>query len=251
MQRKFISVGICLLATCSIAFAQTVVHPQSTLSVALEMAAKLDSDSSDFEYAAQQIALSYWKRGDAAQAFEQVDKLPTDKRLELLSGLAKTAVADGRTELALSACTRGLNLVDSDESLKDARSVRELARSSAEAGDVEKALKYADMLDEGSENKASTLVFVASALARRREKDRAIPILDLAIKQLDGFDEDEERQFVWVVEMASMVFLRLDERQRALALAERANEFVIAQREPQKWDVEAVALLFARLGDFR
>jgi hypothetical protein len=104
-------------------------------------------------------------------------------------------------------------------------------------------------LDEGSARKAFAQVALAEAWAAGKEKDRAIALLDQAIKQSDSFDDEERNELIDLLTSAVKVFVTLGEKDRAVKLASRADELLLSEQEPTKADRSRVALSFARLGD--
>jgi hypothetical protein len=220
------------------------------VTAALRLSAKLTRDSYDHERATKAIATSYWRRGDYDSAFAQIETLQPGEQVEQLGYCTSLAIKSGETDAARRALNRALKLIVSQE--EDSRRTgfgAYLADLAVEINDLELASRFTDTLDEGSTLKAGTLVSLAEARAQRGEKDKAVALLDLAIRQSDLFDEDERSETVAVLTSAANAFVTLGEKESATKLANQVNEFLLTQEDPQDSNGEQVGGSFARLGE--
>jgi len=209
-----------------------------------------NKDSYDYWRATQTVALSYWRHGDYKSAFAQIDNLaPSEQERQFLNFIS-LAIKSRQPEPARSALDRALKLVTSgDEDAHDTAFIRDFARFAVEVDDLDLASRFTEALDEGSALRAFALVSLAEARAKRGEKDKAISLLDQAIKQVDSFDDGERDELIDLYADGVKVFINLDEKERANDLASRANELFLSQEKPSWQDRSQVALSFARLGD--
>ena len=104
------TVGLGLLCGTSPAQSKERLTP---LFVAQKISSGFDKESSDFKSARPDIALTYWRRGNDAAAFAEVDAANVDDRRELLACLVYASLNDpGRARTALK---RALELEPTDD----------------------------------------------------------------------------------------------------------------------------------------
>lgn len=241
---------LCLVLFAAGSTAGQPGEPLTPASAALRLSSNLEKGSYNYQRATQAIALSYWRRGDYESAFAQMDTLEPGEQGQLLYSFVYVAIKSQQPEPARSALNRALKLVMSgDEDSRDTGRIRDLARFAIEVDDLELASKFTDQLDEGSARKAFTLVALGEGWAKRGEKDKAIALLDQAIKQSDSFDDEERDELIDLLTTAVKVFVTLGEKDRAAKLANRANELFLSEQKPSEADRSQVALSFARLGE--
>ncbi len=219
---------------------------------ALRLTSKLEKGESDYERAILQIASSYWRHGDYESAFAQLENLKPSEKSSQLQYFASLAIKSGQSELARKALDSALKLVTSgDDGARETGLLRECVRLAVQLNDLDLASRFTDEMEDGSAQKAFTLLSLAEARATRNEKDKAVALLDQAIRQSDSFEyEDDRDELIILYTTAVKILFTLGEKDRASEFAGRANELFLAQPEPNVTDGTNVALSFARLGEF-
>lgn len=223
--------------------------PLTPTAVALQITSGLEKDSSDFANASRYVALSHWRAGNIGAAFAQVESNPVETQLELLFWLASEGVSRKQRKLTQSIFTRALDVIASNKEALDPVWFSGFVERAIEIDDLEVAERFANFLDEGTPGRASQLIKIAKAWAKKNNKEQSISFVDRALKQMDAFDEHEREELIGLVTDAADVLVNLGEIERATALARRVSELLARAEEPNSQDELVVINLLARVGD--
>jgi tetratricopeptide (TPR) repeat protein len=180
----------------------------------------------------------------------QLENLDQREQAQQLHTFVFLAIKSGQTEIARRALSAALKLAASqDEDSRDTGFIRAFARIAIEQDDLDLAVRFIDLLDDGSARKAMSLVLLAQARARKGENDQAIALIDQAMKHSESFDEDEQSELVDLLTASVKVLVLLGEKDRAAKLVNQANEFLQASDKPHDADSIQLATSLARIGE--
>lgn len=183
------------------------------------------------------------------EALQQGADLYITDKIELISLIAKCAIDAKDKNGANQILDNALSILtahgDDEAFFGDSEFFAELA---LENGSTELAGKFVSRLEQDSLRKSRTLLKLARARAGSGDKVAAIALIEDALSQTSGFDEDEANEVVAVTVSSATVLVSIGELDRAKDLAGKANSILLAQTEPLSQDQVAVACLFADLG---
>jgi hypothetical protein len=241
-------VSACLLLSCTALIRAQELAP-NLRSSALRLIDGLDHDSTAFFYARKTLTQWFCENRKYDQALEQMANLPLSERIELITIIAKSAV-DARekavAEKILSNAFSVLTNHGNDEAFfGDASYFAELALQNE---NLELAFRFVSMLDQGSAKKSRALLKLARARADLNDRKQVVTLVEEALAQASGFDEDEKVELIGLTVTGAHILASAGEVDRAKELAASANAALLSESEPSQYQAQ-VAYLFGAVGN--
>jgi tetratricopeptide (TPR) repeat protein len=236
----FVSAGACLSQDTINSFDHSAVR----------LLAGLNRESHSNLNARTAIVRWYCEKGKYQEAAKQTTTLELNDRISLLAFIALTAGErkDRPAATKILASAWSALAADKDGDV-DTVYTEQLAQVAARNQDLDLALKFAARLDEGSLRKSSVLLTIARSHIEPQGKKEVTAFVQLALKQIEGFGEDERNDEFEIKISAASILASIGEIGRANELAGEVQTALLAQAEPNVRDKTALAELFADLGD--
>ena len=217
---------------------------------ALRLLVGLDRESHKYVNARTAIVRWYCENGKYQEAADQTATLDLNDRILLLSYIAKTA-SDRKDQVS---ATKVLNTAwsvvaaEKDDDV-DGIYTEYLAEVAARNQNLDLAANFASRLDGGSLRKSRVLLVLARSYLELQNNKEALLQVQSALKQIDGFDDEERRDESQIKISAAGVFATIGEIGRANKLAAEGQAALLTNAEASTQDKTALANLFGDVGD--
>ena len=217
---------------------------------ALRLLVGLDRDSHKYGNARTSIVRWYCENGKYQEAADQTATLDLNDRIGMLSYVARTAI-DRKDQVS---ATKVLNTAwsvvaaEKDDDV-DGIFTEYFAEVAALNQNLDLATRFATRLDAGSLRKAKVLLVLARSYLDLQNHKEALFQVESALKQIDGFDNEERRDESQIKISAAGVFANAGQVGRANELAAEVQAALLSDGEASTQDKTALGNLFADLGD--